>query len=350
MNMSTNTANSFGYNLEEPRRRSLNQEIRRRRVDTPSRAATKPSNVDVADTTFDTRRRSVLLADIRRSRNTDIRRRDRNRDQVPDFNESNSSLLSNSPNSRKERLGLRTLQTISVQKESIAELRPTRRKIKWNSTISDWERKSDVDKLEPQHRLSSLQLKDLQIHGIRDSTLGGPERAHVEGNDGQAERAIILGITENPEHHTDQLEDCIRQRFRELRSVERETAESRKALHEVERMNTLLKERLESMNAQHRRTTNQPQSQSHVTLHLDRLRAKLTKLDEELGELKMQKKTIDADCLILQELLEVTSVNQRDLDEPFSVAEESDIKSYLTGEFTSEDMGVFSFTPNETTY
>jgi hypothetical protein len=132
--------------------------------------------------------------------------------------------------------------------------------------------------------------------------------------------------------------------------VERETAESRKALHEVERMNTLLKERLESMNAQHRRTTNQPQSQSHVTLHLDRLRAKLTKLDEELGEVKMQKKTIDADCLILQELLEVTSVNQRDLDEPFSVAEESDIKSYLTGEFTSEDMGVFSFTPNETTY
>lgn len=348
--MSTNSATSFGYNLEELRRRSLNQEIRRRRVDTPSRAATKPPIVGVLDATFDTRRRSVLLADIRRRRNADIQLRDKNREQVPDFNESNSSLLSNSPNSRKERLGLRTLQTISVQKESIAELRPTRRKIKWNSTISDWERKSDAEKLEPQHRLSSLQLKDLQIHGVRDSKPSGQELLYEEGNDEQAESARILGITENPEHHTDQLEDCIRQRFRELRSVERETAETRKALQEVERKNTLLKERLGSMNAQHRRTANQPQSQSHVTLHLDRLRVKLSKLDEELGELKMQKKSIDADCIILQELLEVTSMNQRDLDEPFSVAEESDIKSYLTGEFTSEDMGMFTFTANETQY
>jgi hypothetical protein len=348
--MSINTAESFGYNLEELRRRSLSNEIRRRRVDTPSRAGTKPSTVcvDYSLSTLDSKRRSVLLAEIRKRRNADIRSRDRTREQVTDFNESNSSLVSNSPNSRKERLGLRTLQTISVQKESIAELRPTRRKIKWNSAISDWERKSDVDKQQPQHRLSSLQLTDLQIHGNREIGKGGPERYHAEATDRQAEQEKALSITETPEYHTDHLEDCIRQRFRELRSLHRETAETQKAVDDVEKKNAFLRDQLESMNTQHRRTANQPQSQSHVSSHLDRLRAKLAKLDEELGELKMQKKTIDADCLILQELLEVNSVKQRDLDEPCSVAEESDIKSFLTGDFTSEDMGVFSLSPKET--
>jgi hypothetical protein len=347
--MPTNTADSFGYDLEELRRRSLNHEIRRRRVDTPSRV-TKPSIVGVDNATPDAKRRSVLLAEIRRSQKSAICSGDVNREQMTDFNESNSSLVSNSPNSRKERLGVRTLQTINVQKESIAELRPTRRKIKWNSAISDWERKSDVEKLQPKHRLSNLELKDLHIHGVWESRPGELQRAQAEANDEKAEREKVIGLTENPEHHTDQLEDCIRQRFHELRSVQRETAETRKHLYEVEKMNTFLREQVECMNAQHRRTSNQPQSHSHVKLHLDRLRAKLTKLDEDLGQLKMQKKTIDADCLILQELLDVTSVNHRDLDEPgpVSVAEESDIKSYLTGEFTSEDMGCFSFAPNPT--
>lgn len=253
------------------------------------------------------RGRAALNAEIRRSRRhlppPEYSARTIDHDLIAAFNESNASILSTASD-RKEQLGEQTLQTISVQKKSIAELRPARRKIKWNSAISDWERKSDQQQLQPQHRLSSLQLVDLQIHGIRRNlqrqTVGSSSRSdELCGANGD--------VVQNPAVQTDELEDNIRRCFRALNRARKETSQIKLQYESVVQDNARMRQQLQSMSAPSRRQSNQSQTHDQVASNVDRLREKLAKLDEELGMIKMQKKSVDADCLILQELLETHS-------------------------------------------
>jgi hypothetical protein len=105
---------------------------------------------------------------------------------------------------------------------------------------------------------------------------------------------------------------------------------------------------LASMNAPTRRASSAHQpSVDQVAANLDRLKEKLAKLDEELGMIKTRKRSVDADCRVLLELLESKSVNSPGpvvsrsssrRNGSTSIVDESDIKLMLMRDLALEDI------------
>lgn len=337
-----------GYDLAEVRRSALNREIRRRRTsaNTMKRRSVAPtSSSSEASRTQRSALHQELLGTIR-----PIGRR------LPRSGEVRSA--SNSPSMpRHERLGQRSLQTIHDEKQSIAELRPARRKIKWNATISDWDRKQDQTSTSTT-RIANLQLGDLQIHGLQRN-----QQTHT--GDGAAPPPVLLAfqkvpgmqdLVKNPGAHIDELELSIRRCFQSLSRVNEETTKINEKCHTLDVENEQLRQQLLSMNSPHRRQSIQ-QSQQQIQTNLQRLQDKVAELDEQLGMLKMQKKTVDADCLILQEIVNeaalaspcTTVTTAASLSsagsfqhDPCSMAEDSDIKTLVTTDFDPGEGGWFT--------
>jgi prefoldin subunit 5 len=358
--MTDDETGPLGYNLEELRRKALNREIRRRRGNAPLRFSSKRV-MAMGDEQEKRAGRSKTHAEIRKTRRSKTGFRPdspsrvlANHIVIEALNESSSSLLSTSSAlNKRDQLGEQALNTINVQKQSIAELRPARRRIKWNSAICDWERKSELKQLQPNCRLSSLQLKDLNIPGShlnfnekteRIATVISPYHRLQDKIGGNSSIELCA-------NHIKELEDRLRECFHDVRRYQREAEEVRHQCALLEHENSTMRMQLASMNAPARRTSlvHSP-SLDQVTTSLDQLKEKLSKLDEEIGMIKMQKRSLDADSRIWLELLESTSVDRETvelrsgsrLDGSISTAEESDIKSMLTRDISFEDTDLYS--------
>jgi len=257
-----------------------------------------------------------------------------------------------------DRLGDTSLQNINDQKSSIAELRPARRKIKWNKALTDWERKNQRNT-----RIDSLQIEDLQIHGSnalrRDST---------DSQDSEDD------IRTNPGENLDVLERNIRCCFKTIKRTSKETNKNNASIDSLRSENLKLRRELLSMNADlpHGMQSFR-QSENQLSTTIEHLREKVAALDEQIGMLKMQSKLIKADSVILAEIAEAVAAERAAVtesdneaktndtalqqhldtsqDETGSVQsldEESDIVTYLSCDMDMDDdelQRVFSFAP-----
>lgn len=270
-----------------------------------------------------------------------------------------------------DRLGERSLLSIESHKSSIAEMRPARRKIKWNnSTYSDtWD---------PNRSIGDLQLDDLQIHGksnvasgnvsaTSSSTPSSPRRSVGHNSEGQSSPSrsnagknspgrrksntaapneqLMQEFGRNPGQHIDALERGIRSCCATLNRVEQETLDLDNQAIALRKSNQKLTDQLQSMPATPR-TMSYKQSHQQLSSTVERLTSKLQELDNQIGILIQQKKSVVADSEVLQEIVQHADDDGDELrrqdeyqieDVPrYSSDEESDIRSILSGDLTMD--------------
>ncbi|GKZ00986.1 hypothetical protein MPSEU_001050100 [Mayamaea pseudoterrestris] len=194
--------------------------------------------------------------------------------------------VSNDPLSSDE------LDRINQHKSLIAELRPDRRKIKWNQHVSDWERK-------PAHRqhIEELQMHDLQ--GVRVSSLP----SSMDLNRSFSGLHMEDEMTRNPSLYIDEMEDNLATCFKTMRRVKRETQSNEDKCRELREACDKVRTKLLQLPPppKHLAMRQAQQQLESIKRHLS---TKQTELEEQIGMLRMQHSRLAADISMAKELLE----------------------------------------------
>jgi regulator of replication initiation timing len=210
---------------------------------------------------------------------------------------------------RTSALGHTCLDSIKSHKNVIAEMRPTRRKIKWQSNISDWERSSNANqknnynkKKQTGARISvGLNLEDLHI-------LGAPKKTseEEEEEEQQLNEASMLDLGCNLGDSVDDLEDNIELLFATIRRLSKEVDELDEQAEQLRVQNAALRQQVvnclpvipqKTPSAARRRTCPQ------LTHTVERFKEKSCEMNEQIALLNLQRReTEQATAALLLEL------------------------------------------------
>lgn len=196
------------------------------------------------------------------------------------FSSMTSHLTSKSTNSH-ERMNSISLQTIQDHKAGIAEMRPTRRKIRWNvdGEINEPEVRSCRSPSTRKSRVSGLNIDDLDVQpGARKT-----QRPVAEDNPGS--ESLIQNIRN--------LEDKIKDTFDAMFQIENETKENEEQAKELRSQIKVLRRQIDDLPDSVSRTQSLRQAKSQMHKAIEGLRDKIKSTDEQVTVLISQKHMTD---------------------------------------------------------
>jgi archaellum component FlaC len=220
-------------------------------------------------------------------------------------------------------LSTNILDQINQHKSLIAELRPDRRKIKWNQQLSDWERK-------PLNRPKTDDSPMFDLQGVH---------IHLSNNlhKSFASLDIFDDMNENPSDHIDEIEHGLEKCFKTIRRIKKETQTNDRKCQELQQARAAIRKELLQLPLPPRQ---QPMRQARQQLESTKrhLKAKQNELDEQIGMLRMQHNRLAADIAMARELLEEEDKTKavEFLHASFRIDDDSEVGSHLAGSASGE--------------
>lgn len=217
-----------------------------------------------------------------------------------------------------------SLTNINNEKSSIAKMRPTRRRIKWNSAVSDWDRKTDTTTT----RIKvGIDLEELQFLG------GVPLQSQEEKIAREENYSSMTDFSFMEGDHIDELEMKINRTYDTIKRI---TTENDDLDAEVEK----LKEQNQSLR---REIADVPTGKTATRKGLEQLISMERRMKKKVHELEKQCK------LLKQRKDEIEVAKQRirsedGLDETKSYATNTSksISTFVETEVEDEDIMIFS--------
>lgn len=263
-----------------------------------------------------TRKRKMERDHARRSRSTTARNNNHNVDEE----ESSSTLPC-------RRISRESLSNIDEVKSMIAQMRPTRRRIKWNSAVSDWDRKAENGTT----RIKvGIDMEELQLLG--GVPLQQPEEKTAQDDENQ-QSSSINDLIYMEGDQVDELEVKINRSYDMIKIVTDENDNLDATAEELMAQNQALRQEIAGI----------PMGKKPTRKGLDQLMSTEKKLKKKVRELERQCK------LLKQRQSEIEEAKKRlrsdegmDETRSFATTTSKSISTFVEVDDDDEDIMVFS--------